>query len=161
MAETQLVLMQEMLNRYHPGSYVGVTSFRDKPIWSLGEPNTDYCQNLICRSRSFLQSRGALSNIDFNWWWRSSGKPVWSYDCNFAIPNPKLAFCSGCDCLIVLSTDAGPHFEGDGFNNYGLAPFSGVFDQPRMDEQCTGGYYPTVRDLNITLQTVFASAWNG
>ena len=122
-------LWRKCWTAYHPGSYVGVTSFRDKPIWSLGEPDTDYCQQFdLPLTGDFSKVVELYRTLTSTGGWRSAGKPVWSYHCNFAIPNPKLAFCSGCTRLIVVSTDAGPHFEGDGFNNYGLAPFSGVFD---------------------------------
>ena len=60
--------------------------------------------------------------------------------------------------LIVVSTDSGPHFEGDGYNVYGIAPFAGVFDEPQMDQQCLTEYYPTVRLIGDGLFEMSISA---
>eukprot|EP01053_Blabericola_migrator_P002586 Blabericola_migrator_1__2585@NODE_172_length_12094_cov_159_438181_g149_i0_p7_GENE_NODE_172_length_12094_cov_159_438181_g149_i0NODE_172_length_12094_cov_159_438181_g149_i0_p7_ORF_typecomplete_len193_score42_22Integrin_beta/PF00362_18/3_5e06_NODE_172_length_12094_cov_159_438181_g149_i044325010 len=66
-----------------------------------------------------------------------------------------------CSCrLIVVVTDAAPHFEDDGSNTFNLPNFSGTFDEANADSQCVSQYYPnptTVKNSILERQAYFAA----
>eukprot|EP01053_Blabericola_migrator_P008874 Blabericola_migrator_1__8873@NODE_4699_length_1014_cov_1000_035903_g2314_i1_p1_GENE_NODE_4699_length_1014_cov_1000_035903_g2314_i1NODE_4699_length_1014_cov_1000_035903_g2314_i1_p1_ORF_typecomplete_len243_score44_69Integrin_beta/PF00362_18/1_4e07NusG_add/PF18298_1/0_083Inhibitor_I78/PF11720_8/1_5e02Inhibitor_I78/PF11720_8/4_NODE_4699_length_1014_cov_1000_035903_g2314_i195823 len=45
--------------------------------------------------------------------------------------------------LIVLVTDAAPHFADDGMNTFNLPPFSGYQEPSEDKDQCVDEYYPS------------------
>ena len=112
MAETQLVLMQEMLTRYHPGSYVGVTSFRDKPIGVLASLIRITVSSLICRSRAISPKSWKVDRT-----LTSTGGgylPENQFGAMIATlqsQTPNWHSVPDATRLIVVSTDAGPHFQ--------------------------------------------------
>eukprot|EP01055_Gregarina_sp_Pseudo9_P000664 Gregarina_sp_Pseudo_9__663@NODE_1421_length_1615_cov_102_258883_g1319_i0_p1_GENE_NODE_1421_length_1615_cov_102_258883_g1319_i0NODE_1421_length_1615_cov_102_258883_g1319_i0_p1_ORF_typecomplete_len385_score100_66Integrin_beta/PF00362_18/4_3e20VWA/PF00092_28/0_017_NODE_1421_length_1615_cov_102_258883_g1319_i03541508 len=131
--------------KYHPGSTVSLTMFRDKPLNELGEEN-DYCVRPVAVRTDNLEAlsglyRSELSSGGYDWPENQFGALVEILQSPTKIPwmtNPDASK------LIVLITDAPPHFAGDGKDgNYPqLTPWTG-FNEAQADQICSTNYYPT------------------
>jgi hypothetical protein len=144
MKNTQLKLLTQGILAKHPDSKFGVVSFKDKPVFPLGNRD-DYCQSFdasltsnvddVIAAYAKLVSYGGADAPEnqFGALFAAlqSDTPGWSKD-------PVAAK------LVVISTDAGPHYAGDSrTEEMGMAAFGGVFQEDNAKEQCLKEYYPS------------------
>lgn len=138
-----------------PGTRLGVAEFKDKPFFPLGWPDYDYCYQLI--------SQGLTTDLptlmaDYGYLYVSAGGdlPEASYQAiiNACYDNrvgwrdfagPEIDFTKTGARIIVLVTDAVPHFEGD-MAKYPQVPQlpknPGGIWQDQFDEFCATYDYP-------------------
>lgn len=151
MRDVQIAQMTQVLGQSHPGTKFSVLSFRDKPIWPHGSKG-DFCQRFesplsanathVSEVYSRLVSAGGADPAENQFGAivaaAQSSSPEWSQ--------------SRATRLIVLATDACPHFADDGLNQNGLKAFSGRFDDKRSEEQCSEEYYPSPAQVKAALR---------
>eukprot|EP01057_Protomagalhaensia_wolfi_P000227 Protomagalhaensia_wolfi_Nauph_80__226@NODE_1125_length_1714_cov_193_306866_g858_i0_p1_GENE_NODE_1125_length_1714_cov_193_306866_g858_i0NODE_1125_length_1714_cov_193_306866_g858_i0_p1_ORF_typecomplete_len410_score39_45Integrin_beta/PF00362_18/9_8e25VWA/PF00092_28/6_8e05VWA_2/PF13519_6/0_0011_NODE_1125_length_1714_cov_193_306866_g858_i01041333 len=152
MKNVQLDLMYSTLKETHPGSAYAVVPFGDKPISPLGN-SYDWCLTFL----SELSTDISVLKADYDKLYSQGGgdAPEAQFTAIVAAAQsntPGWGVVNAAARLMVVVTDAAPHFEGDG-HNPGLAPFSGAFDEENMGEQCRTEYYPTP-------DTVRRALWN-
>jgi cell division septation protein DedD len=148
----QLKLMTDALAAEHPGTRFALIPFRDKPVGTLGEP-FDFCHryDLPLADVSLEELDAAYANL-----WSNGGKdPAENqFGAIIAALESKQVGWGGADSiatkLIVLSTDAWPHFADDGLNAYGLTDNSGHLDEDE-DAQCSGQYYPSPEQVQAAI----------
>lgn len=175
MRTVQLPLIQKKLAETHPDSLLAVVTFRDKPISPLGVSASkhngwyaDYCAMINAK----------MTRLDSG----DAPKLYASLSSNGGGDAPENAFGAlllaaqskqiGWDTphpdarnLVVVITDAPPHFEGDGDNTMSLPPFSGALNEQDPDAQCLREYYPSplqvanvIRSLNAYVAFVIYDA---
>eukprot|EP01054_Gregarina_sp_Poly1_P008920 Gregarina_sp_Poly_1__8919@NODE_539_length_7612_cov_394_304042_g426_i0_p2_GENE_NODE_539_length_7612_cov_394_304042_g426_i0NODE_539_length_7612_cov_394_304042_g426_i0_p2_ORF_typecomplete_len339_score47_10Integrin_beta/PF00362_18/4_8e19VWA/PF00092_28/0_008_NODE_539_length_7612_cov_394_304042_g426_i020253041 len=141
MRDTQLPAMIEVLSQDHPGSRFAVMMHQDKPVWPLGLP-TDYCVRVGNPFTQHVEHVVEIYNNTFAY--GGADEP----ECQFvallaASQMSYYQWAAGHTRLLVVATDARPHFDQDGFNTMGLPPASGIYDEANPDEQCKSEYYPS------------------
>lgn len=147
MRDTQLKQMVTALSASHPNARFGVVSFRDIPLHPFGTP-TDFCHRFVSPLTSDLNElKNAYSSLTVT---GGGDPPEDQYGaliaaCQSSIPgwSPPDSIATN---LIVLSTDAQPHFANDGFNYPGdkaLPPYSGNYNDTDPKGQCVKSYYPS------------------
>eukprot|EP01053_Blabericola_migrator_P006045 Blabericola_migrator_1__6044@NODE_3045_length_2088_cov_1140_209797_g1901_i0_p1_GENE_NODE_3045_length_2088_cov_1140_209797_g1901_i0NODE_3045_length_2088_cov_1140_209797_g1901_i0_p1_ORF_typecomplete_len412_score94_27Integrin_beta/PF00362_18/1_5e19VWA/PF00092_28/5_7e06VWA_2/PF13519_6/0_038_NODE_3045_length_2088_cov_1140_209797_g1901_i07231958 len=166
MIGTQLSLMVSNLKETHPGSTVGLISFRDKPITPFGIPPTpengyysDYCaridvplsDNVTALTEAYLANPpNGGGDAPENQFHTLLG----------ATQAQGLAWPSALDRtkLVVMVTDAPPHFGSDGSDPQGMIPFGGNFDEDDIDGQCVTEFYPEPEQVQQGILAVGAYA---
>eukprot|EP01053_Blabericola_migrator_P000324 Blabericola_migrator_1__323@NODE_1082_length_5496_cov_1003_158224_g741_i0_p3_GENE_NODE_1082_length_5496_cov_1003_158224_g741_i0NODE_1082_length_5496_cov_1003_158224_g741_i0_p3_ORF_typecomplete_len217_score41_93Integrin_beta/PF00362_18/3_7e13VWA/PF00092_28/0_011_NODE_1082_length_5496_cov_1003_158224_g741_i022651 len=150
MKGTQLPLMVSTLKETHPGSTFGLITFRDKPITPFGIPPTaengfysDYCARIdvpLSDIEALLPL--AYANNPPN----GGGDPAENqfHAMLGAVQSQGIAWPSGVDRakLLVLVTDAPPHFGSDGSSMQNMTAFGGTFNEADIDGQCVTELYP-------------------
>eukprot|EP01057_Protomagalhaensia_wolfi_P001985 Protomagalhaensia_wolfi_Nauph_80__1984@NODE_2254_length_1150_cov_551_247525_g1759_i0_p1_GENE_NODE_2254_length_1150_cov_551_247525_g1759_i0NODE_2254_length_1150_cov_551_247525_g1759_i0_p1_ORF_typecomplete_len300_score43_77Integrin_beta/PF00362_18/1_5e20VWA/PF00092_28/0_096VWA/PF00092_28/4_6e03_NODE_2254_length_1150_cov_551_247525_g1759_i01351034 len=142
MRATQIPLMVEAISATHPGSAFATVTFKDKPLWPLGNPG-DYCEAF--GSSMSTDPAGVIADYAAAVASGGGDPPESQFHALVAATQsntPGWDLVPTAARLIVVSTDAAPHFEGDGFNIFNLPVFSGTFDEANHDLQCVQEYYP-------------------
>eukprot|EP01056_Protomagalhaensia_sp_Gyna25_P002301 Protomagalhaensia_sp_Gyna_25__2300@NODE_225_length_4292_cov_27_445803_g175_i0_p1_GENE_NODE_225_length_4292_cov_27_445803_g175_i0NODE_225_length_4292_cov_27_445803_g175_i0_p1_ORF_typecomplete_len895_score141_88FAD_binding_4/PF01565_23/1_1e32Integrin_beta/PF00362_18/2_7e23BBE/PF08031_12/2_2e14VWA/PF00092_28/0_0012Cytokinbind/PF09265_10/0_12ALO/PF04030_14/0_25_NODE_225_length_4292_cov_27_445803_g175_i01922876 len=138
----------------NPGSTWGAMSFRDKPIWPLGDlENEDYCARLETEG-GFISNLTVLEDF-FGRVMPSGGadpKEGQFYAIARAAASGEFAWRSDAEKLILLITDAPPHFPGDGHTeDFDFTAFTGNFDLDD-DTDCLAENYPTAEQVREILR---------
>eukprot|EP01055_Gregarina_sp_Pseudo9_P001650 Gregarina_sp_Pseudo_9__1649@NODE_2109_length_1146_cov_9540_155375_g247_i1_p1_GENE_NODE_2109_length_1146_cov_9540_155375_g247_i1NODE_2109_length_1146_cov_9540_155375_g247_i1_p1_ORF_typecomplete_len332_score42_61Integrin_beta/PF00362_18/1e19VWA/PF00092_28/0_00048_NODE_2109_length_1146_cov_9540_155375_g247_i11011096 len=154
MQHDQLPQMIDTLSATHPGSRFAIMTHRDKPIWPLGLPE-DYC---VLTGAGFSQNQTEILNT-YNQTIAYGGAD--GPECQFtailaATQLSKYQWHPEHTRLVVVATDAGPHFNLDGFNTMGLAPTNGTYDEANPDHQCRTEYYPSPEHVKSSLSNIEA-----
>lgn len=134
----------------HPGTSVALASFRDKPLWPHGDPETDYCVKLhVPLSKDAAKENLRIAD-EFQWLRaEGGGDPAENHlgamlslldDDMVGWQNEKATR------LVVLLTDSISHFAGDGTNVHRLPSMTGP---GFLDDsyQCIQEDYPSLDQL--------------
>lgn len=155
MRTTQIDLMTSALNATHPGTKYGVVSFRDIPIWTLGDPNAgDYCHRF---EKPLSTDQNQIKEVYATMIPVGGGDaPEDQFGALIATAQSNVPGWSPAGSqatrLIVLATDSMPHSGDDGKNTFGLAPYGDSFDEGNAQEQCIATYYPFPKDVKKALE---------
>ncbi|EZG78458.1 integrin beta [Gregarina niphandrodes] len=169
MKNTQLSLLTQGILAEHPDSRFGVVSFKDKPVYPLGNRD-DYCQRFDASlSTNVDDVIAAYGNIVS---YGGADAPENQFGALFAAlqsDTPGWSKDPVATKLVVISTDAGPHYAGDSHTeDMGMRPFGGVFQEGNAAEQCLQEYYPSPEQVkNLIASTgayvaslVYDGDWN-
>jgi hypothetical protein len=152
----ELPKFYSMLEEKHPNSRLGLMSFKDKPIPTLGWEG-DYCER--------LDNPLAAANLDeiqagiLALWPNGGGDPAENQFGAIidALQNPAVGWEPTESRLstrvMIVMTDSWPHFADDGLNAYGLTEYEA---SAPSDTRCTKQYYPSpelVRDIQQETET--------
>lgn len=160
------------LNESFPNSQVGLLSFRDKPIWSLGTEDGDYC----AKFESDFTSNFSTLFAQYNKLIAYGGGDFWENQFGalaIAAQTSKFSWRQSVPSnvnvikLFILVTDSAPHHEQDGKSTAytQLKPYTESFDDADWHTKCVSEDYPSAdvlkrlfRDKDI--QTVFVTNEN-
>jgi len=151
----QIPQMLSLIAQYHPNSRFGVAEFKDKPFEPFGFPGYDYCYRLAAD----LTSTPADFFYAYSDLYASGGDdlPESQYQaCINAIQDPNSKWRNigtGPDDvgarIIIMSTDACPHYEGDYSSNLQPAswgPYPGHITS-NMTFDCDNTRYPSYQQF--------------
>ena len=143
MKNTQLDLIYNGITSAHPNSTFGMVSFKDKPIWPLGDRD-DYCSQYNAPLAADVQSlKKAYENIAS---YGGADAPENQLGALYnVLATNKINWTQGKEAakLVVISTDAGPHFAGDSRSAM-LPPFNPQSVSDDDMSVCTSNYYPSL-----------------
>eukprot|EP01054_Gregarina_sp_Poly1_P003893 Gregarina_sp_Poly_1__3892@NODE_2165_length_2573_cov_3193_364725_g1396_i0_p1_GENE_NODE_2165_length_2573_cov_3193_364725_g1396_i0NODE_2165_length_2573_cov_3193_364725_g1396_i0_p1_ORF_typecomplete_len339_score44_64Integrin_beta/PF00362_18/4_8e20VWA/PF00092_28/0_1VWA_2/PF13519_6/0_22VWA_3/PF13768_6/0_38_NODE_2165_length_2573_cov_3193_364725_g1396_i0281017 len=159
MSKVQLPMMLEVLSETHPGSEFSLVSFKDKPILPFGIPPTtengyysDYCAHIESHLTANLSA--VIERYE-------SSHPMGGGDPSEnqfhallgATQAEGIKWPNNPDRaqLLVLVTDAPPHFEDDGSDPQGMRPSTGTFDEANVDTQCVTEFYPNPEQVKASI----------
>eukprot|EP01057_Protomagalhaensia_wolfi_P001627 Protomagalhaensia_wolfi_Nauph_80__1626@NODE_2002_length_1248_cov_125_545079_g1567_i0_p1_GENE_NODE_2002_length_1248_cov_125_545079_g1567_i0NODE_2002_length_1248_cov_125_545079_g1567_i0_p1_ORF_typecomplete_len358_score80_22Integrin_beta/PF00362_18/8_7e27VWA/PF00092_28/0_0007VWA/PF00092_28/6_6e03VWA_2/PF13519_6/0_1_NODE_2002_length_1248_cov_125_545079_g1567_i01121185 len=160
MVNVQLDLMIDAMAKTHPGSAYAVVPFGDKPLDPFGG-RYDFC----VRFGNHLSLNTTLIKDDYSQLTIQSGGDIPESQFT-AIVAAAQSDQSGWGLIeeatriIVVVTDAPPHFEGDSYNVMQLPAFSGRFNDEEHEKQCRQEYYPSpdqVRKALLARQAYFGA----
>lgn len=154
MRESQIPAMISGLSTEHPGSRFAVLTHRDKPIWPLGSAG-DYCARpgspfsidgtIVLSAYTDLEARGGADGPESQFVALLAASQLSMYEWN-----PMHTH------LIVVATDAQPHFNLDGFNTMNLPAAPDTYDENDPETQCSSVYYPSPEQVKSSLNKIEA-----
>eukprot|EP01055_Gregarina_sp_Pseudo9_P001074 Gregarina_sp_Pseudo_9__1073@NODE_1699_length_1385_cov_1772_716939_g1575_i0_p1_GENE_NODE_1699_length_1385_cov_1772_716939_g1575_i0NODE_1699_length_1385_cov_1772_716939_g1575_i0_p1_ORF_typecomplete_len333_score19_40Integrin_beta/PF00362_18/1_8e21VWA/PF00092_28/0_00015VWA_2/PF13519_6/0_15_NODE_1699_length_1385_cov_1772_716939_g1575_i02021200 len=158
--ETQLPLAIQNLQASHPGTRFGTILFQDKPVEPLGitpSEENDWYSDFCVRTNVTLSSDEDDILDLYRAYSPYGGGDVYESQFVSLLAASQLPFAWGADTakLIVVVTDAPPHFDLDGFNP-GLLPHTDYYDQENPEEQCSTQYYPSPDQVKVSIQNAGA-----
>lgn len=156
LSDSDLLKLYLMLQALRVETEIGIMSFRDKPLWPLGNQATnensysDYCTKLeqpftdnITRLSEWYASASAQGGGD--------AKGVQFYAIYRAVESYDFQWRPDADKLLILITDSPPHFAGDGSTDgMNLQPFSGSFSASDQAD-CISEDYPSADQVRAAL----------
>eukprot|EP01055_Gregarina_sp_Pseudo9_P005438 Gregarina_sp_Pseudo_9__5437@NODE_679_length_2382_cov_576_732394_g642_i0_p2_GENE_NODE_679_length_2382_cov_576_732394_g642_i0NODE_679_length_2382_cov_576_732394_g642_i0_p2_ORF_typecomplete_len312_score20_28Integrin_beta/PF00362_18/4_7e15VWA/PF00092_28/0_0002_NODE_679_length_2382_cov_576_732394_g642_i01791114 len=150
MQNVQIPKMVEALIIRHPGTRFAIMCFQDKPFYPFGS-ESDQC---IFSHGGFTTEVADLQSLyDLRFFpYGGSDGPENQKAILAAVESPIYNYNELATPLVVVSTDAAPHFAEDGLNP-GLPPFSGTYDDQNPQGQCINQYYPSPDQVKSVLHS--------
>eukprot|EP01055_Gregarina_sp_Pseudo9_P001522 Gregarina_sp_Pseudo_9__1521@NODE_2020_length_1199_cov_1271_142241_g1865_i0_p1_GENE_NODE_2020_length_1199_cov_1271_142241_g1865_i0NODE_2020_length_1199_cov_1271_142241_g1865_i0_p1_ORF_typecomplete_len314_score18_66Integrin_beta/PF00362_18/1e18Cys_rich_VLP/PF14194_6/0_021VWA_2/PF13519_6/0_079VWA/PF00092_28/0_12_NODE_2020_length_1199_cov_1271_142241_g1865_i01441085 len=160
MATVQLPTMVSILNETHPGSEFALVAFQDKPIVPFGVAPTPengyYSDHCTFINSALTTNASAIEEIYAMYGPNGGGDPPESqFTALLAATQAQGIQWSGSPDraqLIVMVTDAPPHFAGDGSDPQGMQPSTGTYNEANPDDQCVTEFYPSPEQVKTSIQ---------
>eukprot|EP01055_Gregarina_sp_Pseudo9_P001959 Gregarina_sp_Pseudo_9__1958@NODE_2350_length_1028_cov_5734_869565_g2164_i0_p1_GENE_NODE_2350_length_1028_cov_5734_869565_g2164_i0NODE_2350_length_1028_cov_5734_869565_g2164_i0_p1_ORF_typecomplete_len342_score32_68Integrin_beta/PF00362_18/2_6e18_NODE_2350_length_1028_cov_5734_869565_g2164_i01561028 len=158
--DIQLPLAMQSIETSHPGSRFAPLMFKDKPVHPLGIPPSaeiggyhDFC--LVWGQRLTQEPSHVLGMYDDLVPYGGGDFYESHFVSLLAASQLPFGWSSDSAKLIVVITDAPPHFDQDGFNP-GLAPHSDRYGEPDEETQCKTQYYPSPDQVKSSVRSAGA-----
>eukprot|EP01055_Gregarina_sp_Pseudo9_P000455 Gregarina_sp_Pseudo_9__454@NODE_1293_length_1709_cov_308_243114_g1216_i0_p1_GENE_NODE_1293_length_1709_cov_308_243114_g1216_i0NODE_1293_length_1709_cov_308_243114_g1216_i0_p1_ORF_typecomplete_len367_score83_07Integrin_beta/PF00362_18/1_6e22VWA/PF00092_28/7_4e06_NODE_1293_length_1709_cov_308_243114_g1216_i02591359 len=144
--------MSDELVTSHPDTRAALVSVKDKPIWPLGTEGL-YCARQEMPFSRDLDQLGTVYNRLVYKVYGGGDMPEAQFHALLATARSNFVGwgTSTITKLIILITDAAPHFADDGFNTNGLPPFEVPDPSKDLNEGCETMYYPSPEQVAVAL----------